>query len=234
MDGARGYIDHVQDRALKKGRRLQLVQVAPGQEPPKREVVPSLDDHELVAAVRAGDGEAAAAFYGRLRPRLEATVLRLLGRRDTEHEDFLQHALVEIVRSLARYRGECSLEGWAIAITARIVYKRLRQRSRDRRVFAHDSLDDGPSPASSSDRIAIARDLCSRIRRHLDAIDEDKAWAFLLHDVCGFDLREISEITGASVSAAQTRLVRGRRELHERMARDPELAAELEDSGVDP
>jgi DNA-directed RNA polymerase specialized sigma24 family protein len=51
--------------------------------------------------------------------------------------------------------------------------------------------------------------------------------------VCGFDLREISKITGASVSAVQTRLVRGRREIHDRMSRDRELAAALEGMGVD-
>jgi RNA polymerase sigma-70 factor (ECF subfamily) len=224
----------VEDRALKRAPQLRLVQPSSGAaEGPRRETPPSLDDNELVAAVRLGDDTASIVFYGRLRPRVEGTVLRLLGRRDSEHEDFVQHALVEIVRSLVSYRGECSLEGWAASIAARIVYKRLRSRSRERRIFATDALDDEASPGVSADRIAIARDLCGRVRRHLDAIDEDKAWTFLLHDVCGFDLREISEITGASVSAVQTRLVRGRREVHDRMSRDRELAAALEEMGVD-
>lgn len=224
----------MEDRALKRAPQLRLVPPSgEAAEAPRRETPPSLDDNELVAAVRLGDDTAAMVFYGRLRPRVEGTVLRLLGRRDSEHEDFVQHALVEIVRSLVRYRGECSLEGWAASITARIVYKRLHSRSRERRIFAADALDDEASPAVSADRIAIARDLCGRVRRHLDAIDEDKAWTFLLHDVCGFDLREISEITGASVSAVQTRLVRGRREVHDRMSRDRELAAALEGMGID-
>ena len=39
------------------------------------------------------------------------------------------------------------------------------------------------------------------------------AEAVLLHDVLGHDLAEIAVMTGASAAAAQSRLVRGRKEL---------------------
>jgi RNA polymerase sigma-70 factor (ECF subfamily) len=62
-------------------------------------------------------------------------------------------------------------------------------------------------------------------------MDEGRALAFLLHDVCGFDLREIAEMLDVSVAAAQKRLVRGRRELRERIGSDPELADMLTEAG---
>lgn len=69
-----------------------------------------------------------------------------------------------------------------------------------------------------------ARELLARVRDVLNSMDPIKAYPVLLFDVCGYDLKEVAEITQSSIAAAQTRLVRGRAELHERIERDPELA----------
>jgi DNA-directed RNA polymerase specialized sigma24 family protein len=80
----------------------------------------------------------------------------------------------------------------------------------------------------------MARNIADRIRRHLQEIDTAKAEAFLLHDVCGFDAREVAGIAGISEAAAHARIARGRRELHEKLAADPELRDALIDMEVEP
>jgi RNA polymerase sigma factor (sigma-70 family) len=161
---------------------------------------------------------------------VDRTVRRLLGAHDADAADVAQLALIELVEGVDRYRGECSLDAWTSAVTAHVVYKHIRRRKTERRIFGvldSDLLAETRAPARPG-REAAMRDLMKRVLAHLDTIEEAKAWAFVLHDVCGYDLREIAKITGASTAAAQTRLVRGRRELHERIARDPELADALE------
>lgn len=193
--------------------------------------VPTLDDTQLLDALRAGDPTAAAALHDRVQPVVDRTVARLLGRRDVDHEDLSQLALIEIVYGIDLFRGECSLDSWCSAISAHVVYKHIRRRQIERRIFEMgDGLDDAPSARSDGRDLSI-RSTMRRVHTHLATIEENKAWTYLLHDVFGYDLREIAKITGVTMAAAQTRLTRGRRELHERIAADPELAPMLEAEG---
>jgi RNA polymerase sigma-70 factor (ECF subfamily) len=190
---------------------------------------PTLDDSELLASLRAGDAEAAAALHDRLRPVVERSIRRILGSSDRDHEDIAQQAMIEVVFTIDRFRGDCPLDAWASTVAAHIVYKHLRRRSTERRIFEAFRAGDDEAIASgqSLSRETAARSLLRRVLAHLDHIDEHKAWAYVLHDVCGYDLREVAEITESTVSAAQTRLVRGRRELRARLEADTELSALL-------
>ena len=195
----------------------------------------AFDDSELLAAIRQGDPGAATALYDRLRPQVERTLRRLLGVRDPDFADVAQQTMIQIVSTVDRYRGDCALDSWTSAVAAHMVYKHIRRRKLERRIFGAldaDLLAETRSP-SRTGRDAILRNLMRRVLAHLDGIEQTKAWAFVLHDVCGYHLREIAEITGVSITAAQTRLVRGRREVHERIAADPELANLLESFGGD-
>lgn len=204
---------------------------APSPEPidVRRLPPPALDDSQLLASIRAGDPDAAAALHDRLRPVVERAIRRILGRQDRDHEDLAQQAMIQVVYTVDRFRGDCPLDAWASTVAAHVVYNHLRRRTTERRLF--ESLrggdDDAPPSSISLARETSARSELRRVLRHLDAIDETKAWTYVLHDVCGYDLREVAQITDSSVAAAQSRLVRGRNELRARIAADPELSAML-------
>jgi RNA polymerase sigma-70 factor, ECF subfamily len=197
--------------------------------PSPRSAGPSIDDAAILAALRAGDPAAASALHARVRPVVEATIRRLLGRADSEHDDLAQVSLIEVVRSLDRFRGECSLDTWVSRVSAHTVFKELRRRRVEHAVFDRSTPSDGAdSRGGDLEESTLERSLVARVREHLDAMSPDRAFTVVLHDVCGHDLREVAEIMDVSVAAAQSRLVRGRRELHDRIARDPELAERLQ------
>ena len=189
--------------------------------------IAALDDSQLLAALRRADTGAAETLYERSKPIVDRTLRRLLGRNDPERQDLFQQTMVEIVRTVDRYRGECPLDAWITTLAAHVVYKHIRHRKVERRVLT-DTLPFEPSAADHSAHQALLRSTIHRIAEHLEHIEQGRAWAFLLHDVHGYDLREVARIMGISPAAAQSRLVRGRKALHERLAEDPDLAGELE------
>jgi RNA polymerase sigma-70 factor, ECF subfamily len=220
-------------KSARQGAKLWLVPGSAPAAPATTPAVPALDDSELLGALARGDTSAATALHDRLRPQVDRTVRRLLGSRDPDLADVAQQAIIEVVFTVGTYRGDCSLDSWTSAVAAHVVYKHIRRRKIERRIFGRldvDLLLEARSP-SRTGREALVRSTLRRVLTHLDAVDDVKAWAFVLHDVCGYDLKEVARITGSTAAAAQTRLVRGRREVHERIAGDPELANLLETLG---
>jgi RNA polymerase sigma-70 factor (ECF subfamily) len=184
-----------------------------------------LSTTDLVDRVRAGDVSAAGLFHDRLRPVVQATLRRLIGPGDNDFEDVAQVALIEIIRSLGRYRGDCSLETWASAVTANVVFKQLRRRKLERTLFEAQAPVDNVADAAGD--VAEMRGLIRKVMGHLREMPESRATVFLLHDVFGYNLTEVAAIVRASVTATQSKLVRGRRDLHQRIAADPDLAGAL-------
>jgi len=182
------------------------------------------DDAALIADVVAGRPERAGAFCQRVWRTVDRTVRRLLGHDDSEYDDLMQLAIVELIRSVRSFRGEGSLDGWVSAVTAHVVYRFIRRRSINRYVPIESVQPDALHSADPSGEDSVAqRESLARIVGHLDEIGEKMAWTFVLHDVLGYRLRDVARIMGGSEAAAQSRLVRGRRRLHELIAADPIL-----------
>jgi RNA polymerase sigma factor (sigma-70 family) len=189
----------------------------------------TLSELQIVGAVRDGNAAAAALFHDRMRPIVDRTLGRLIGGRDPDYDDLAQQSLIELVLSVDRFRGECPLDAWASIIVARVAYKLIRRRRSERKLFALDRSELPEVVDRAAAGAMVMRSALRRIEKHLRMLDTGKAWTFVLHDVHGYDLDEVSAITGVSRSAAQSRLVRGRRALHERIAKDPELAGLLKE-----
>jgi RNA polymerase sigma factor (sigma-70 family) len=193
-----------------------------------------VDDAGLLRAAKAGEPGAAEQLYARTRPVVSRAIVRLI-RSTTDHDELVQLTMIELIMTLSRFKGQCSLDAWASTLAAHIVFKELRRRRRERAVFSALG-DDSPAHtvAAPNTHRALQRDLLERLRGVLESMDRGKAEVFVLHDIHGYDLKETAQILDLTVSNAQTRLVRGRRALHEAIGEDAELAAALNDIGGAP
>lgn len=206
---------------------MRLVREEQGSRPTgaSRESVPlpRRSDEELIEGVIAGNGAIAAELYDRLAPTVDRTLFRLFGRREPDHEDLMQAAFEQIIRTLlrGRYARACSLNTWASSLASHVGMNALRARRTERRfVDRNADVPEGLPGPPHADRAEAARADVARVRAHLARLDPQKAEAVFLHDVLGHDLAEMAVITGVSIAAIQSRLVRGRKELFARLAED--------------
>ena len=88
-------------------------------------------EQEILSSVRAGDRKAMHRLYERLAGRATAVAMRYLADRE-EVKDVLQDSFVKVFTQIGRfdYRGEGSLQAWAMRIVAHEAVDSLRSRRR--------------------------------------------------------------------------------------------------------
>lgn len=202
-----------------------LVRAAPTlSDTPRGETDGELSDEQLALAVRRGDRGMGRLLYGRLIRVIDATLARVLGARQADHDDLVQAAFEEVLRTLfnGQFKGRCKLTSWAGSIACHIGLNAIRSRKTERSIFdrAADVADTGRRYARGGPEPMLeARDELKLLRSALATLSPARAEAVLLHDALGYDLKEVATLTQSTESAVQSRLVRGRRDLAERFTR---------------
>lgn len=181
-----------------------------------------LTDDALVQAIQRGEAKVGALLHARLVRVIDATVARVLGPGQIDHDDWVQAAFEEVLRTLyqGKFKGRCKLTSWAASVTCNICLNAIRRRKTERSLFDRDKdANDVPQARSTAnpERTLEARDELRRLREALATLSPARAEAVLLHDAFGYELAEVAALTSSSEAAVQSRLSRGRRDLQERM-----------------
>ncbi len=182
-----------------------------------------LGDHEIVVAIRRGDGSVAKALYDRLHPAIEYALRRVLRHRNADTEDLVQVTFERVIRAIAadRFSGQSALTTWAAAIAGHVAIDYLRRSRLERRLFSDVSPAEAygrPSGSYSTEGSLEALSEIQRLQGILSRMSPILAEAVVLHDVFGHTMEEVAAFTGVSEPAARSRLRRGRRELVRRAA----------------
>ena len=184
----------------------------------------SLNEAELLRAVRAGDRRSAIALYDLLYPSVARSLQRILHRAGSDYDDLVQITFERIMRAIVEPKGEgvINLCAWASGVATHVALDALRSRIRERGLFRADDPASGHSILELAGSANAERDLEARrqlqiVQEVLGRMKEAFATTVVLHDMLGHDLAETAALTNVSVAAAQSRLVRGRKELLRRV-----------------
>ncbi len=181
------------------------------------------DEADLIARCRADERAAHDEFYHRFRRVVAANLYRVLGDRD-DLEDLVQEVFVIAFRGLDRFRGDARLTTWLYRICVNVALGRIRTRKRRPPPIGVADLDQAPSDPSLTDRpetpdksLERRRDR-ERVYRALELLPPKKRIVLYLHEIEGFDLKEIAYLVDSNPVTVRTRLFYARREFYKALA----------------
>ncbi len=144
---------------------------------------------------------------------------RSILKEDNEAADAVQTAYGNALRHLDGFREEASFSTWISRIVVNQCLMRLRQLRRAPVVSMEELAYEPAKPLFSGSKlpgpheVLVQRETAAAIARALDRLPEALRRTWMLHELEGLSMRDLSNAMGISVSAAKSRLFRARAEL---------------------
>jgi len=165
-----------------------------------------LDDLTLARA-RRGDLDACESIFRKFNQPAYSVAYRVCQCRELAQE-ITQEAFITVFRKLGQFRGDAPFWGWLRRVVVNHAISSLRRAPKADPVELQDYHG---KAESASDQVGLAMDLESALAV-LGAEDRTIVW---LHDVEGYNHREIADLFGKTESFSKTRLSRARSKLRD-------------------
>jgi len=190
---------------------------------------------DAIRLAQQGDAGAFETLYQEHSRRVYALCLRMV-RDPIEAEDLVQDVFLLLFRKIHTFRGESAFSTWLHRLAANLVLMRLRKKSPPTVSIeaAADPDDEISSPAIDiGTRDLFLEGAIDRVTldRCIERLPPGYRAIFVLHDIQGYQHKEISETLGRSIGVSKSQLhkarMRLRQMLHEvqrEKARDERLA----------
>ena len=177
--------------------------------------VSDLPEVEAIRLAQQGDERGFERIYRLHSQRVYNLCLRMIRGNAAEAEDLTQEAFLQLFRKINTFRGESAFSTWLHRLAFNIVLMRRRRRSHQ--VL---SLDEILEPGENTTRLQKGiggRDL--RLSGSVDRVDLERALeqlppgykaVFILHDVQGYEHKQIADIRGCSLGNSKSQLHKAR------------------------
>jgi RNA polymerase sigma-70 factor (ECF subfamily) len=176
---------------------------------------------DLVKRAQQGDSEAFAALFHSHKARIYSVCLRMTSNA-AEAEDLTQDAFLQVFRKITSFRGDSAFSTWLHRISVNTVLMHFRKKS-----LSQVSLDE---PYSNEDGAKVRREFGTRdadlagcvdriaLARAMKELPPGYRTIFLLHEVEGYEHKEIAEMLGCSVGNSKSQLHKAKLRIRQLLA----------------
>lgn len=188
-------------------------------------VVETDEEAQLVLAAQRGDTSCFEALVSRYERRIFRLAKNII-QNDSDAEEVMQDAFLKAFEHITTFKGNSRFYTWLVRITINQALMKLRKR-RPNHVSLDESFDTeegslpwdvkdwGPTPEEHYSQKELAEILSEAIAALTPAL----RIVFQLRDVENVSIEETAKLTGLSVPAVKTRLLRARLQLREKLNR---------------
>jgi RNA polymerase sigma-70 factor (ECF subfamily) len=168
-----------------------------------------VSSEDLIARCRAGDVEAFETLYQQHAARLYTMACRMAGSPE-DGEDLLQEIFLQAYRKLGSFKGDSAIGTWLyrLALNHCLDFVRSRQAKMSKLTETLDA-DTSFQPTARRETPIARLDL----ERAVERLPEGCREAFVLHDVEGFDHKEVGRLLGIAEGTSKSQVFKARMRL---------------------
>ena len=180
-------------------------------------------DEELVAAVLAGDVDCFEPLVVKYQSRIFGMARRYV-RGESDVEDLVQDILAKAFQKLSSFKAKAPFEHWLMRLAVRTCYDAYRRRKRNREQIVTDTLHEEEDWFERLNRLAVedpdpGPELREVVHKVLDLLQPKHRMVLTLQELEGRSIKEISELTGWSISNVKVQAFRARKEMRKCLER---------------
>ena len=179
------------------------------------------------------------SFTALIRPHMERMyrlAFRLTGNRE-DAQDLVQDVLLKLHAQRDRLAEVDAVATWLARVMYNQFIDNLRRYKSRRMVLVDDPVvsadpDQAPAVEASTEDLAEGEFTINRVLAALDQLSDDHQLVIKLHDVEGYTLTEMVEITGIPIGTLKSRRQRARERLQNLLDDGPESANPTSEQGI--
>ncbi|MCX7917240.1 MAG: sigma-70 family RNA polymerase sigma factor [bacterium] len=183
-----------------------------------------MNELELVERAKTGDTKAFEELVKLTQEKIYNLGLKILGNRD-DAADILQETYIKAYENLPKFEGKSSFSTWLYRIATNFALMKLRKEK-----YKKISIDEIKKSSDENYKLEISdwsnspyfqyrnEELKEILNNAINSLPPKYKTIFILHDIEGLSIGEISEILSLSIPTVKTRIHRSRLFLREKLS----------------